>query len=336
MARQMTKWQRVQAALRGDDVDRVPIALWKHYHLLDRSARQLADISVAFHRQFDTDLIKLTPSNLYPILDWGATVRFGADEDTMPITPVPIISAPEQWAKLPRLDPRKGALGRELETIRLVADMVGDSAPFVMTIFNPIATAYKLRGDSVTGPEMWRDMRENPRELHAGLAIVRDTLIEYAAACLEAGASGIYFSSRWACSDVMTPAQYREFGVPYDVDFLESLRGKSKVTIIHLCRHSVLMDEVADYPVDAIHWDDKAQNCPSLAEGRKKTKAAIAGGLSLDTLLKGTPDQVMAEAHEAIAQAGRNHFILAPGCVIHGPTPDANLAAARRAVEVES
>ncbi len=64
--KKMTKWERVEAALHGADVDRVPIALWKHYHLQDRGPRQLANVTMALYRQFDFDLIKLTPSGLTP------------------------------------------------------------------------------------------------------------------------------------------------------------------------------------------------------------------------------------------------------------------------------
>jgi hypothetical protein len=39
---------------------------------------------------------------------------------------------------------------------------------------------------------------------------------------------------------------------------------------------------------------------------------------------------------DAVAQAGRKGFILAPACVIKGPSPDANLMAARKAIEETS
>jgi hypothetical protein len=42
---------------------------------------------------------------------------------------------------------------------------------------------------------------------------------------------------------------------------------------------------------------------------------------------------VAAEACEAIAQASRTGFILSPACVIRDYNPEANLEAARRAVE---
>ncbi|MBC7225402.1 MAG: uroporphyrinogen decarboxylase, partial [Anaerolineae bacterium] len=72
---------------------------------------------------------------------------------------------------------------------------------------------------------------------------------------------------------------------------------------------------------------------PSLAEARQMTRKALAGGLSLGTLRDGTEEDVAAEVRDAIAQAGRTGFLVAPACVIRAGTPAANLAAARRAVE---
>jgi uroporphyrinogen decarboxylase len=328
----MSKWDRVLAALNQADVDRVPISLWKHYHLQDRAPGQLAEITLALHRQFDTDLIKLTPSGLYPIQDWGATIRFGRDDDFLPLAVRPVITSAEDWEGLPKLDVGKGALRRELETIHHLAVGLDGSAPFMMTLFSPLCIAYKLCGDKIGGERIVEDMRQSPRQLHAGLSVIRDVVIEYAAACLEAGAAGIFFATQMATADLMTAEEYKEFGVAYDLPVLESLEGRSRVTMLHVCGQNLLFDLAVDYPVDAINWAAGTSGT-GLAEARKMTDKALAGGLSLETLLNGTEEGVVTEAREAIASAGRLGFILAPDCVIKGPSPDANLAAARRAVE---
>jgi len=330
--KKMNKWERVKAALHGEEVDRVPIALWNHYHLQDRAPGQLAEVTLTLHRQFDTDLIKLTPSGLYPIQDWGATIRFGTDDDFLPLAVQPVVASADEWETLPRLDVTKGALRRELEMIHHVAAGLDGTAPFIMTIFNPLTIAYKLCGDKVSGERVIEDLRQSPRQLHAGLAIIRDVVRDYAAICLEAGASGFLFASKMTNYDALTREEYEEFGVAYDLPVLESLAGKSQITMLHLCQQNVMFDLVSDYPVDVINWADRASG-PSLAEARQMTKKALAGGLSLETLLNGIEEDVLAEARDAIAQAGRTGFILAPACVIKSPTPDANLAAARRAVE---
>ncbi len=328
----MSKWERVEAALHGADVDRIPISLWKHYHLQDRAPGQLAEVTLALHRQFDTDLIKLTPSGLYPIQDWGATIRFGIDDDFLPLAVQPVVTSADEWEALPRLDVHKGALRRELETIHHMAAGLAGSAPFMMTLFSPLNIAYKLCGDKVSGQRVVDHMRQSRRQLHAGLFLIRDVVIEYAAACLEAGASGFFFATQMATTDLMTEDEFGEFGVAYDLPVLESLLGRSRVTMLHVCKQNLMFDLVADYPVDVINWAARTSGT-TLAEARQRTDRTLAGGLSLETLLNGTEEHVEAEVRDAIAAAGRKGFILAPDCVIKGPTPDANLAAARRAVE---
>ena len=329
--REMTKWERVGAALSAADVDRVPISLWKHYHLQDRAPGQLAELTLALHRQFDTDLIKLTPSGLYPIQDWGPAIQFGSDDDFLPLVVRPVINSAGEWQDLPRLDVTKGALRRELETIHHVAAGLDGRAPFMMTIFSPLNIAYKLCGDKLSGDLVIQHARQAPRKLHAGLTVIRDVVIDYAAACLEAGAPGFFFATQMATADLMTPQEFEEFGKAYDLPVLDSILGKSRVTMLHVCQSNLLFDLVADYPVDVINW----ATCDSgvtLDLARRMTDKPLAGGLPLDLLLTGTEEDVRNQVRDAVAQAGSRGFILAPDCVIKGPTPDANLAAARRAV----
>jgi uroporphyrinogen decarboxylase len=328
----MNKWERVAAAIQGADVDRVPLSLWKHYHLQDRAPQQLAEVTLALYRQFDIDLIKLTPSGLYPIQDWGATIQFGNDDDFLPLAVQPVITSAGDWETLPRLDVSKGALRRELDMIRHVGRGLDGEAPFIMTIFSPLNIAYKLCGDKISGKLVLDYMRQSPRQLHAGLAVITGVVRDYAAACLEAGASGFFFATQMASHDLMTPEEFKEFGLPYDLQVLESLVGTSRVTMLHVCKENLIFDLITDYPVDVINWAALTSGT-SLADARQMTDRPLAGGLSLGTLLNGTEADVLAEARQSISQAGRNGFILAPDCVVRGPSPDANLAAARQAVE---
>jgi uroporphyrinogen decarboxylase len=328
----MSKWQRVEAALQQADVDRIPISLWKHYHLQDRAPGQLAGVTLALYRQFDIDLIKLTPSGLYPIQDWGATIQFGSDDDFLPLAVQPVIRAANEWETLPRLDVNRGALRRELETIHHLAAGLDGSAPFMMTLFSPLNIAYKLCGDKVLGAGLVDHIRQSPRQLHRGLTIIRDVVMAYAAACLEAGAPGIFFATQMASTDLLTREEFAEFGVAYDLPVLESLVGKSRVTMLHVCKENLMFDLVADYPVDAINWAAHTSGT-TLSDARRLTDRPLAAGLSLETLLNGTEEEVVSEVRSVITQAGRTGFILAPDCVVRGPSPDANLAAARRALD---
>jgi uroporphyrinogen decarboxylase len=70
------------------------------------------------------------------------------------------------------------------------------------------------------------------------------------------------------------------------------------------------------------------RTAPSLKEARGKWKGTLAGGINeCDTLAAKSRDAVIAEARDAIAQAGERGFILAAGCVIPVDTPEENIKA---------
>jgi uroporphyrinogen decarboxylase len=329
----MSKWDRVEAALRGDAVDRVPISFWRHYFVQEWAPARLAELTLGLYRQFDLDLIKLTASGSYPIQNWGPAIRFSRDDNVPSQYVGAAVASADEWERLPRLDVTRGSLGRELETIRHLAAGLDGTAPFLMTIYSPLTVAAMLRRGDNGRADIIRDLRESPRQLHAGLAVIRDVVRDYTAACLDAGVSGFFFATQLANYGALTRGEYEEFGVAYDLPVLESFVDEAWITMLHVCSEQELMfDLVAAYPVDIINWADRDTG-PSLAEARELTDKPLAGGLSVKTLLHGTEEDVLEEARDAIAQAGRTGFILAPACVYKGRTPERNLAAARQAVE---
>jgi uroporphyrinogen decarboxylase len=326
----MGKWERVEAAVNGAQVDRVPMGFWRHYFLQEWAPRRLAELTLDFHHRLDTDLIKLTPSGIYPLQDWGPTIGFGRDDHTSPRYVGAAVASADEWPELPRLDITKGSWGRELETIHHLSRALDNSAPLLMTIYCPLTIASFLCWEEGSRDRVIRDLREAPRKLHTGLAIIRDVVIDYAAACLDAGATGLFVATHMATHDALTPEEYQEFGVAYDLPVLESIGDRARIVMFHACRENIMFDAVAGYPVDVIHWADR-DGPPSLAEARQRTDKALAGGLSVDTLRHGTEDAVTAEVREAIAQLDGRGFLLAAGCVLDTRTPESSLQAARRA-----
>jgi uroporphyrinogen decarboxylase len=293
----------------------------------------LAELTLAFHRQFDTDLVKLTPSGIYPLQDWGPTIRFGRDDHTGPEYVEAAVLSAREWAELPRLDITKGSWGRELETIHHLAKGLDDTAPLLMTVYSPLTIASFLCWDRNGRDRVIQDLRDAPRQLHAGLVTIRDAVMDYAAACLDAGATGIFFATNMSSYDALTKTEYQEFGVPYDLPILESIADKSRLTMLHICRQNIMFDLLADYPLDAVHWADRA-GPPTLEEARSLTSKAVSGGLAVQTLLSGTEEQIVDEARDAIAQTDGRGFVLGAGCVINTRTPSENLRAARRATQL--
>ena len=170
--------------------------------------------------------------------------------------------------------------------------------------------------------------------MHAALRVITETFIPYAIACLEEGASGIFYATNgWASEGLLTADQYREFGEEYDLEFLDAIKSRSKFNILHNCGTHIYFDQLASYPVQALNWSDTLEGNPDLGEGKKRSGKAVMGGISTDTMIKnGSGEQVQEEVARALELTGSRHFLLAPGCALPPQTPAQNLAAIRRAL----
>jgi uroporphyrinogen-III decarboxylase len=175
-------------------------------------------------------------------------------------------------------------------------------------------------------------IREDRKAMHTALRIITETFTAFAIACMEQGASGIFYATNgWASPKLLTPDQYREFGEQYDLEFLDAIKSRSKFTILHNCGTRIYFDQLASYPVQALSWAATLEGNPDLREGKRRSGKAVMGGLSEATTLKdGSPDQVQEEVARALELTGGRHFLLAPGCAIAPQTPSKNLEAIRR------
>jgi uroporphyrinogen decarboxylase len=165
------------------------------------------------------------------------------------------------------------------------------------------------------------------------LDVITRVFTEYALACLEAGASGIYFATTgWASRDVLREDEYRTFGLPYDLRLLEAIAAKAPFHVLHNCGSNIHFDLLAEYPVSAISWAATLPGNPTLGEGMGRTRKAVMGGVSeKTTLVDGKPEDVAAEVTRAIEQTGGRRVLIGPGCSIPPRTPRANLEAAAAA-----
>jgi len=236
------------------------------------------------------------------------------------------------WRHFPDidLDPSAGALGRELACLRAVRADRGDDALVLQTIFSPFTVARK-----VAGPDLVREtMIREPGRLHAALEVIGATVEAYVGACLDAGADGLFFATQAATPEVLTPEEHRSFVEPYDLRVLRAAEEKGAMILLHLHGdRPYLAGLAARYPVQALNWHDR-RTSPSLAEARGQVSQALVGGLDeCGAMIRGTPEAVRAQVRDAIAQCGVRRLIVGPGCVLDLRAPEANLAAARDAVE---
>jgi uroporphyrinogen decarboxylase len=321
----MTKRERVEAALRGDPVDRVPLSFWLHNFVTENSAEGLAGETLRLARVFEWDYLKPQSRAQGFAEMWGLTYR----PSTGRAVPYTVIRAPLLGAadlgRLAPVDPRQGALGEQLAALAMIRAGVGADVPIIWTVFSPLMVMpFLLGGGRAQTLEI---ARTDPRAMEHGLSVIAETLTAYARACLEAGADGLFYATNVATRDLMSAAECRRFQRPYDLRVLAVARG-APFNLLHVCGSGVHFDEFADYPVTALSWATVAGN-PSLAEGRRRTGRAVVGGLpAKPEIALMTADEVAARARAAIAEMNGRGLLLGPDCSINPDTPEALLHAA--------
>lgn len=330
MRTRMTKGGRVAAALAGRPVDRIPIGFWRHFPDIDLDPRALAGALLDFHRRYDLDFIKLMPNGVYCVEDWGCETAYRGGSSGARSCVRHAVRGVEDWTRLRPLDPSAPALHRELRCLEAVCAGKGDDAPVLQTIFSPFTVARKVAGPDLVRESMARD----PARLAAALDRIAATVEAYVAACLGAGADGIFFASQAATPEVLTPEEHARFVEPYDLRVLAGARQRRAIVLLHLHGDRPYLTRLAAaYPAHALNWHDR-RTAPSLGEARARVSQALVGGLDERGLMvTGTPEEVRAEVRDAVTQCGGRGLIVGPGCVLDLRVPEANLAAARAAAE---
>ena len=140
----MNKKERVDAALRGDQVDRIPASMWGHDFEREWSAQTLAEAMVENFTRYDWDYMKVNPRASYHVEGWGVKVRPSGEKYKSPIFEGTPIKSASDWKRLRPLEPDRGVLGEQLRALQLINHAVGFNAYFVQTIFCPLRNSTPL------------------------------------------------------------------------------------------------------------------------------------------------------------------------------------------------
>jgi uroporphyrinogen decarboxylase len=315
----MTKRERVTAALRGQEVDRVPLAFWLHNFSTENSAAGLADETLRLARTFDWDFLKPQSRAQCFAEMWGLTYA-PSTEKAAPytVTHTPVADAAD-LGRLRPADPRTGALGEQLAALRLIRAAAGADVPIIWTVFAPPMILPMLaRGgrDQALG-----FLRTAPRETARAFGAIAETLAEYARLCLDAGADGLFYATNVATQALMTADECRRWQRPWDLRILTAVE-RAPFNLLHVCGSGIRFDEFADYPVAAWSFATVPGN-PTLAGARARTGRAVVGGLPAKPEIASMPEAALVErARAAMREMGGRGLLLGPDCSINPDTPE--------------
>jgi uroporphyrinogen decarboxylase len=318
---------RIQAALNGQKADRPAVALWRHFPVDDQNPESLAAATLHFQKNYDFDLVKVTPASSFCVKDWGVDDKWtGSAEGTRAYTKR-IISGPQDWERLPLLDSTSAHLAAQLACLRLIRAQLPDDTPLLQTIFSPLAQAKNLAGSEI----LIAHLRLYPEAVMKGLQTIAESTRRFIESALETGIDGIFYAIQHAQAGLLTFEEYKTFGIPFDLQTLEPAK-KLWCNMLHLHGHDVYFSITDSFDFQIVNWHDR-ETSPSLSEARKKFKGALCGGLRQDTLVYGDQAEIRKEASEALEQTQGRGFILGTGCVAPIIAPHGNILAARKSVE---
>jgi uroporphyrinogen decarboxylase len=328
----MNKKERVDAALHGEKVDRVPASVWGHDFQREWDVQALAEATAENFNRYDWDYVNVVSRSSVLAEGWKARYVPSGNKTQPPTCEYTPIRGSSDWKRIRPQEPDAGALGEHLRVLQLVNHEVGYDAYFLQTIPCPLAVATTLAGDTTRPVQL--TISEDRSAIHAALRIITETIITYAIACLEQGANGIYYTTGgWASKGMLTQDQYREFGEQYDLEFLDAIKSRSKWSVLHNSGSEIYFDLLASYPVQVINWSATKAGMLDLQEGQRRSGKAVMGGISEhDALLNGTVGQVQDEVGAALEITGGRNLLLAPGGNISPTTLGRNLEAIRRAL----
>jgi uroporphyrinogen decarboxylase len=298
--------ERVDRALRGEDLDRPPFTFYHHYK---RPTAQLeARDHLEFHRAYNTDIVKVMNDFDYPQ------------------------STTDKWYEL---KPLESPFPEQLATLKLVRDGLNGDAYFIDTIYGPYMTAMILfqsqpQFASLGKSEEVQDeqikslhafQQQNPDAWHGALEAITQSTINHIRHIKDIGASGALVSIFNAESKFGSVADYERYTRPYDKRVLDAL-ADTKLSVLHLhYLERPYLDQFKDFNAPVIQYSVKTSGIP-IAEVRKQYSQPIAGGVDEIDYEKLTTAEMRKQWREARAQAGTK-YIAAPGCSVpNSSTPE--------------
>src|SRR4030042_4882901 len=173
----MTKIERVTAALRRREVDRIPFSVYQHSTVRERTVDRFVEYTLEFYRRYQPDYIKVMFDDHY---DLPSTYDF--------------VRSVGVWKELEEYDPHLGAFGRVLEALQRIKAAVGSDVPVIQTIYLPFHFGMRLAYRRIL-----EDFSEDPQAVCAGLTVIARNTVRFGRACLdEAGIDG-FFLGAYGC-----------------------------------------------------------------------------------------------------------------------------------------
>ncbi|MFW5714413.1 MAG: uroporphyrinogen decarboxylase family protein [Brevefilum sp.] len=288
----MNKIERVRAALAGETPDRVPASFWFHFPEEKAHGEGAVQAHLDYYRQADLDFLKIMNEHPYQV-------------ET-------VIKNPVDWRKIKPAPLTSDFYQAQLDEIKMITDELGGECLTTTTIFNPFSS-----GNHCSGKKVTEHLKTDPESVNIGLATIAESLAEFAVACLEAGADGIYFSAQGGEADRFEEDIFLKAIKPHDLTVLNVVKNQSAFNILHICRDNIRLHLYSNYPGNVVNWAATAQNNIPLTAGKKLFDRTLLGGMDTrGVIVDGSLEEIEARVHTILDEFGTQRLILGADCTL--------------------
>jgi uroporphyrinogen decarboxylase len=335
----MTPKERVYAAIRLEQPDRVPLMPLLREFIMKQDGYTFADAYEDPQRYVDSQLRFLERYELDCIWDMffmtpeadamGATMLLQPDD--APWLAESPVKTPADLSKVKLPDPaRDGRMPFLLDIVRRLRRSVGDDIPIIAFAQAGFRNAIMLMGIEDFLINM-NDMYDTPEFLFELLDIATEGCIIYGRALVEAGADIILIASPLAAQTMIPRAHYEKFAFPYDKRQFDAYHKMGAKILYHCCGNwTDRLDLVSETGVDIISLDSSYMKVDlQRAKAQVGHRTCLFGNVDVArTMLQGTPDKVVQETLDSLRfGAPGGGFALSGACTLPRDTPLDNFEA---------
>jgi uroporphyrinogen decarboxylase len=346
----MTNGERIEALLRREKPDRVPIYPWALGFATVYTQHSIADwynkpdVSLAAQRKTyqDFDWVSMPHLGIAVFGGWefGGEIKWPTEKYSQaPTISRYAVETPEDAMNLKMPDVRNsGIVPMQMEFCKLALQERPDNEPFKVVFFNgdTFLTASNICG--IEKLSKW--MLKKPEAAHRLMRLATDYLIGRAQYFKDT------FGTEWvlpftgeptSANQVISPKQFEEFALPYLKETHERVLAMGfKTYFTHIC---------GEQNLNLPYWAQIPMGDPGLVSFghevdletavRYFPNDVIIGNLEPAIIQEGSPEQVY-EATRKVVEKGKNlptGFIFAPGCELPPMASLDNIKAMNKAVD---
>ncbi len=321
----MNSRERFLAALKGEEVDRRPLA-----HVSALTTVELQEMTGCFMPGVHTDPEKLArlcfanheilgfdavtfiinyfnePAALGVKMDWGSPQK-------LPI----YLSHPwqkEEDAVVPENLINRIPISTYLESIKIAKENYGNKVAILGKIMGPFSMVQVMHGIERT----MMDLIQNPGRIKYFLEIATEILIRCGNAQFKAGADALALGEGGAGGNMLSPQMHKNFLLDTHKRLIKNIKGP---TIMHICGDiTQRLDLIAETGITCFNFDWAIK--PKIMKKISNGKFKIMGNVNTTDLLMANPEEIERQVIENL-QAGVD--IISPGCATSPECPNKNL-----------